>query len=83
MFPNALNTANTTVAITIAPKILWTGFAVVFVFTAIMSVVFLYHWAKYGYKPLKTGAMGSVYLIGVIVLLGIIFFAILSYTNSI
>jgi len=82
MFPEILNTTNSSVIITIAPKVLWIGFGVIFAFTAIMSVVLLYHWSNYGYKPIKTGIMGSLYFMGIIVLLGVIFFAIISYTNS-
>jgi hypothetical protein len=82
MFPSTLNATNTILTVVVNPKVLWVGFAFVFTLTTIMSIVLLYHWSKYGYKPIKTGVTGSIYLIGVIVLLGVLFFAILSYTNS-
>ncbi len=82
MFPSVFNTTNKVLIIAISPKILWIGFGVVLVLTIIMSIVLLYHFASYGYKPVKTGIMGSIYVIGAIVILGVMFFAILSYTNS-
>ncbi len=82
MFPSVLNTTSTSIAITVTPKILWIGFGVVFVFATVMSIVLLYHWSHYGYKPVKTGIMGALYFVGVLVLLGVVFFSIISYLAS-
>lgn len=82
MFPSILNTTNATITFSIDPKILWIGFGVVVTFATIMSIVLLYHWAHYGYKPIKTGVMGAIYFTGTVVLLGVMFFAIISYSGS-
>lgn len=70
------------VNISISPEILWTGFGILFFITTVLSIVLLYHWVSYGYKPIKTGFAGSIYFMGTIVLVGVIFFAIISYLGS-
>jgi len=82
MFPSVLNTTNASIAVTVAPKILWIGFGVVFVFASVMSIILLYHWSNYGYKPIKTGIIGALYFTGVVILLGVVFFSIVSYLGS-
>ena len=71
------------IEIAISPQILWIEFGVVSLIVAIISIVLLYHWASYGYKPIKTGFMGTVYFIGILIFLGVIFFSLVSYTASI
>jgi len=82
MFSNVFGTTDTATAVAVSPEILWIGFGAVVALATVMSIVLLYHWANYGYKPVKTGVMGALYFAGVIVLLGVMFFAIISYTNS-
>jgi len=68
--------------IVIDPKILWIGFGVVFIFATVMSIILIYHWSNYGYKPIKTGVIGAMYFTGIFVLLGVTFFSIISYLSS-
>jgi hypothetical protein len=83
MLPNGLFkiTEIGTIA-SIAPKFLWYGFGILLVLVTIISLVLLYHWVAYGYKHVKTSAIGALYFSGVLVLMGVIFFAIISYTAT-
>jgi len=85
MFPEILNQSITTTTITamnIDPKIIWGIFGLALVSAVIMSTVLLYHWAHYSYRPIRTGAMGALYFSGVVVLLGVMFFATTTYIGS-
>ena len=82
MFPGLQKATETAITIAIDPKVLWITFGVVFSLVVLMSIILLYHWKSYGYKPVKTGIMGTFYFTGLFILLGIMFFAIISYTVS-
>lgn len=82
MLQNTLSSANAGIILSVSPKVLWIGFGVLFALVAIISIILVYHWSKYGYKPVKTGAMGTIYFIGTIILLSTIFFALISYISS-
>ena len=82
MFPALQKTTNIATTIAINPKTLWIIFGIILSLAVIMSIVLFYHWGSYGYKPIKTGLMGTLYLAGLVVLFGVMFFAIISYTIS-
>ncbi len=82
MFPGIQKTAEVAISIAISPKILWITFGVVFSLVSIMSIILFYHWKSYGFKPVKTGLMGILYFAGLLILFGVMFFAIISYTVS-
>ena len=82
MIQETAGLANKDIPITISPQILWGGFAIVAIIAIVMSTILLYHWAAYGYKPVKTSAVGTLYFMGAIFLLGIMFLAGAAFTAS-
>lgn len=82
MIGETVELANKNIPIAINPQILWWGFAIIAILTIIGSVVLLYHWITYGYKPITTSTTGTVYFMGAILLLSMMFFAAVSFTAS-
>ena len=67
----------------LSPKILWWGLLGIATLFAVITIILFYHWIAYGYRPVKTGFMGTIYLAGSLVLLGIMFIAATAYTTSV
>jgi len=71
------------VLIHIPTHALWWSFGIIAILTAIISMVLLYHWSSYGYKAVKTGIMGALYITGILFFVAGIFFEISAYILSV
>ena len=64
--------------ITIPPVFLWAIFAVVLFLYIVMSIIFVYHWNRYGGKNMIILVGSSVYFLVSVVLIAVALFALLS-----
>ncbi len=64
----------------VSPLFLWAGFLLVAFFTAIASLILLYHWYRFNTSRQMVITAGIVYLSGVIVLNLIIIISIIIFT---
>lgn len=69
--------------ILVNPKFLWTGLGVVAVLFVIISLVLIYHWISYGYKPMTTGMMAAIYLSMSFVMFSVMLITIIAYSTTI
>ena len=65
----------------IQPKFLWIGLGVVLFLFAVVSLILVYHWITYGYKPLTTSFMGAIYFSLSFILFSIILVTLLGYST--
>ena len=65
----------------IQPKFLWIGLGVVLFLFAVVSLILVYHWITYGYKPLTTSFMGAIYFSMSFILFSIILVTLLGYST--
>ncbi len=63
------------------PKFIWIGLGVTLFLFAIISLILVYHWITYGYKPLVTSFMGAIYFSMSFVLFSIILVTLLGYST--
>jgi len=78
--PTMVNVIN---PVAIPTGILWVAFSIILIFTITMSLVLFYHWHKYGYGIVRMGLAATIYIIGVMILIGFIFSSISGYIISI
>lgn len=62
------------------PKFLWTSFGIILILFAIVSLILIYHWITYGYKPLTTGFMTALYLAVSLIIFSVILITLLAYS---
>lgn len=58
-------------SLTIPSFFLWIIFLVMLAFYLVMSVIFLYHWNRYGGRNMIVLVGGTAYFIGSIIIIGI------------
>jgi len=59
---------------------LWAVYGIALIFWIVITIILLYHWGRYGYKPVKTTFMGIAYLSGSLFLLLLALSGIVTYT---
>ncbi len=69
--------------VAIPPDMLWWGVGIVVLLFALVSIVLLYHWTRYGYGPARVGFMGALYFTGSLILLSGIFVGVTMYLFSV
>lgn len=69
---------NSAYVVTIPEMVPWAIFAGILFLFLVMSVIFMYHWNRYGGKNMIVLVGGSVYFIGAILFIGIALAALVS-----
>lgn len=73
----------TPIDIMIDPRFLWVGLGGVALLFTIVSLILIYHWIAYGYRPITTGVMAAVYLSLSFVIFSVMLVTIVSYSATI
>lgn len=80
---SGISMEHVTIDFLVDPKFLWMGLGVILLLFTIISLILVYHWIVYGYKPMKIVLMGTVYVCVSLVIFSIILITLLEYSTAI